>query len=99
SRVASLAATLRSRLVDAGARVHDAGARKCGLVTFTVDGTPAAEIKARLAEANINTSLSTRTSAQYDFTARGLPDLVRASVHYYNTEDEIDLLVRQVEKL
>ncbi|MEV6831860.1 aminotransferase class V-fold PLP-dependent enzyme [Amycolatopsis sp. NPDC051102] len=98
-RVASLAATLRDRLTEAGARVHDAGARKCGLVTFTVDGTPAAEIKARLAEANINTSLSTRTSAQYDFTARGLPDLVRASVHYYNTEDEIDLLVRQVEKL
>jgi selenocysteine lyase/cysteine desulfurase len=99
SRIASLAATLRSRLADAGARVHDAGARKCGLVTFSVDGTPAAEIKARLAEANINTSLSTRTSAQYDFTARALPDLVRASVHYYNTEDEIDLLVRQVEKL
>ncbi|QKV75171.1 aminotransferase class V-fold PLP-dependent enzyme [Amycolatopsis sp. Hca4] len=99
SRVASLAATLRDRLTEAGARVHDAGARKCGLVTFSVDGTPAAEVKARLAEANINTSLSTRTSAQYDFTARALPDLVRASVHYYNTEDEIDLLVRQVEKL
>ncbi|MEV4053712.1 aminotransferase class V-fold PLP-dependent enzyme [Amycolatopsis sp. NPDC049688] len=99
SRVASLAATLRSRLSEAGARVHDNGARKCGIVTFTVDGTPAAEVKARLAEANINTSLSTRTSAQYDFTARGLPDLVRASVHYYNTEDEIELLVRQVEKL
>ncbi|MEU5258258.1 aminotransferase class V-fold PLP-dependent enzyme [Amycolatopsis sp. NPDC021455] len=99
TRVASLAATLRNRLAEAGARVHDVGARKCGIVTFSVDGTPAAAIKARLAEANINTSLSTRTSAQYDFTARALPDLVRASVHYYNTEDEIDLLVRQVEKL
>ncbi|MGW3963883.1 aminotransferase class V-fold PLP-dependent enzyme [Amycolatopsis sp. NPDC005003] len=99
SRVASLAATLRDRLAEAGARVHDAGARKCGLVTFSVDGTPAAEVKARLAEANINTSLSTRTSAQYDFTARALPDMVRASVHYYNTEDEIDLLAREVEKL
>ncbi|HET6704415.1 aminotransferase class V-fold PLP-dependent enzyme [Amycolatopsis sp.] len=98
-RVTSLAATLRSRLSEAGARVHDVGARKCGLVTFSVEGTPAAEIKARLAEAHINTSLSTRTSAQYDFTARALPDMVRASVHYYNTEDEIDLLVRQIEKL
>ncbi|MEV6447039.1 aminotransferase class V-fold PLP-dependent enzyme [Amycolatopsis sp. NPDC051716] len=98
-RVASLAATLRERLTEAGAHVHDAGAKKCGLVTFSVEGTPAADIKARLAEANINTSLSTRTSAQYDFTARALPDLVRASVHYYNTEDEIDLLVREIEKL
>lgn len=92
-RVSSLAATLRGRLAEAGARVHDVGARKCGIVTFSVDGTPAAEIKARLAQANINTSVSSRTSAQYDFTARDLPDLVRASVHYYNTEDEIDLLV------
>jgi cysteine desulfurase/selenocysteine lyase len=99
TRVAGLAATLRSRLADAGARVHDVGAKKCGIVTFSVDGTSAADVKARLAEANINTSVSSRTSAQYDFTARELPDMVRASVHYYNTEDEIDLLVNQVEKL
>ncbi|WIY02311.1 aminotransferase class V-fold PLP-dependent enzyme [Amycolatopsis mongoliensis] len=99
TRVESLAATLRARLAEAGARVHDVGARKCGIVTFSVDGTPAGEIKARLAEANITTSISSRTSAQFDFTARDLPDMVRASVHYYNTEDEIDLLVRQVEKL
>lgn len=96
TRVAALAATLRARLTEAGARVHDVGARKCGLVTFSVDGTPAAQVKAKLAEANINTSISARTSAQYDFTARALPDMVRASVHYYNTEDEIDLLVRQL---
>jgi cysteine desulfurase/selenocysteine lyase len=99
TRVASLAAKLRTRLTEAGARVHDAGARKCGIVTFSVDGTPAEQVKARLAEANITTSISSRTSAQFDFTARDLPDMVRASVHYYNTEDEIDLLVRQVEKL
>ncbi|SFW90769.1 aminotransferase class V-fold PLP-dependent enzyme [Amycolatopsis australiensis] len=98
-RVASLAASLRQRLADVGARVHDVGARKCGIVTFSLDGFPAAEVKARLAEANVNTSVSSRTSAQFDFTARDLPDMVRASVHYYNTEDEIDLLVRQVEKL
>ncbi|MFI5592875.1 aminotransferase class V-fold PLP-dependent enzyme [Amycolatopsis sp. NPDC051758] len=99
TRVADLAATLRSRLADAGARVHDVGAKKCGITTFSLDGTPAADVKARLAEANINVSVSSRTSAQYDFTARELPDMVRASVHYYNTEDEIDLLVKQVEKL
>jgi selenocysteine lyase/cysteine desulfurase len=92
TRVASLAETLRSRLADVGARVHDVGTKKCGIVTFSVEGTPAADIKARLSAAGINTSVSSRTSAQFDFTARDLPDLVRASVHYYNTEDEIELL-------
>jgi selenocysteine lyase/cysteine desulfurase len=99
TRVAALAATLRARLTEAGARVHDTGARKCGIVTFSFDETPAADIKARLAAANINTSISSRTSAQFDFTARDLPDMVRASVHYYNTEDEIDLLMQQIDKL
>jgi selenocysteine lyase/cysteine desulfurase len=99
ARVTSLAETLRGRLADVGARVRDVGVKKCGIVTFSVEGTPATEIKARLAEAGINTSVSSRTSAQFDFTARDLPDLVRASVHYYNTEDEIELLVKAVEKL
>jgi len=96
-RVGSLAATLRERLGEVrGVRVHDVGARKCGIVTFSVDGTPAPEVKQRLAAAGINTSISERTSAQFDFTARDLPPMIRASVHYYNTEDEIDLLVRKL---
>jgi cysteine desulfurase/selenocysteine lyase len=99
TRVTDLAATLRSRLTGIGARVQDIGAKKCGIVTFTVDGTPATDIKARLAQAGINTSVSSRPSAQYDFTARDLPDLLRASVHYYNTEDEIEQLVKVLEKL
>ncbi|WP_326947285.1 aminotransferase class V-fold PLP-dependent enzyme [Amycolatopsis sp. NBC_01307] len=99
ARVASLAGTLRGRLADVGAHVRDVGVKKCGIVTFSVESTPAADIKARLAEAGINTSVSSRTSAQFDFTARELPDLVRASVHYYNTGDEIELLVKAVEKL
>ncbi|MYW93700.1 aminotransferase class V-fold PLP-dependent enzyme [Amycolatopsis rubida] len=96
-RVTALAATLRSRLADLDqVTVHDAGARKCGLVTFSVDGLPADEIKDRLNAAKINTSVTHASSAQYDFTARRLPDLVRASVHYYNTEEEIDRLTGEV---
>ena len=99
-RVAALAATLRSRLADLDrVTVHDAGARKCGLVTFSVDGLPAEEIKNRLNAAKINTSVTHASSAQYDFTARRLPDLVRASVHYYNTEEEIDRLTGEVAAL
>jgi cysteine desulfurase / selenocysteine lyase len=38
-------------------------------------------------------------AARHDFEARGLPELVRASVHYYNTQDELDALCRVVEGL
>ncbi|WP_244223925.1 aminotransferase class V-fold PLP-dependent enzyme [Amycolatopsis circi] len=99
-RVTALAATLRARLADLDrVTVHDTGARKCGLVTFNVDGLPSDEVKDRLNAAKINTSVARPSSAQYDFTARRLPDLVRASVHYYNTEEEIDRLVSEVATL
>lgn len=100
ARVTALAATLRDALREIhGVHVHDQGARQCAIVTFSVDGVPAPEVKRRLAAAKINTSVVTAVSAQYDFTSRGLPDLSRASVHYFNTEDEIALLAGEVAKL
>jgi cysteine desulfurase/selenocysteine lyase len=92
-RVVTLAARLRDELRGiGGVTVHDQGARQCGIVTFSVAGRSTAEIKRHLTEAKINVSLVFKESAQYDFTGRGLPDLVRASVHYYNTEAEITRL-------
>ncbi len=40
-------------------------------------------------ERGVNVSTSTRASTLLDAAARNLPTLVRASPHYYNTEDEI----------
>ncbi|QRP44252.1 aminotransferase class V-fold PLP-dependent enzyme [Amycolatopsis sp. FDAARGOS 1241] len=100
ARVGALAATLRGRLGEIeGVQVHDVGARKCGLVSFSLDGLGSEQVMRTLAAAKINTSVTHATSAQYDFTARHLPALVRASVHYYNTDDEIDLLTSEVAKL
>ena len=79
-----------------GVSVHDQGQRQCGIVTFTVDGVPADEVQRRLAERGVNVSVSLVEYARLDLTPRGLPDLVRASVHYYNTEDE---LLRLIEAL
>lgn len=96
-RVVSLGAALRDHLgaLD-GVEVHDKGCIRGGIVTFSVDGIGAAEVSARLGAAGINTSVTATTSAVFDLPARGLSDLVRASVHYYNTEEEIDRLVASV---
>ena len=40
--------------------------------------------------------MSTIDFARYDFEARGLEAVARASVHYYNTEDELTRLVDAV---
>jgi selenocysteine lyase/cysteine desulfurase len=99
-RVTALATRLREGLRSIkGITVQDQGARQCGIVTFTADRLSAAEIRTRLAKAKINTSVSGRASAQYDFTGRGLADIVRASVHYYNTEAEISQLVEEVDRI
>jgi selenocysteine lyase/cysteine desulfurase len=92
-RVQHLAETLRQRLhALPGIRVHDLGRVRCGIVTFSAEAAEATTIKQRLRERSINVSVSTPRSTLLDAEARQLPDLVRASVHYYNTEDEIDHL-------
>jgi cysteine desulfurase / selenocysteine lyase len=94
NRVTALAETLRDRLrAVRGVTVHDQGLRRCGIVTFTVDGVPAEQVKQRLSANDVNTSVSSASSARYDLPRRGLTELVRASVHYYNTEAEIDRLI------
>jgi cysteine desulfurase / selenocysteine lyase len=94
-RVTALAEGLRERLqaLD-GVRVHDQGQRRCGIVTFTVEGVPAWDVQRRLAASGVNTSVSHASSARLDLPRRGLSELVRASVHYYNTDDELDRLVK-----
>jgi len=96
-RVTALAEGLRERLngLD-GVQVHDRGARRCGIVTFTVDGVGAQDVRRRLTDRRVHTSVSRAEQARFDLPGRGLPDLVRASVHYYNTEDELDRLVGAV---
>jgi len=91
ARVQQLADGLRQR-IDAipGCAVHDLGATRCGIVSFAVDGYDPEDVMQRLAEHRINVRTSTVFSTRFDMTARGIDHLVRASVHYYNTEDELD---------
>jgi selenocysteine lyase/cysteine desulfurase len=65
-------------------------------VTFTVDGFAAGAVQEQLAAQGINTSVSRVEYAQLDLPARGLPDVVRASPHYFTTEEEVQRLVGAV---
>lgn len=91
SRVARLGELLRNRLAGvAGVTVTDLGSIKCGIVTFTCADRSAAEIVTDMRAGRINLSVSTPASTPIDAGKRGLPDLVRASVHYFNSEEEIE---------
>ncbi len=96
-RVRALGATLRARLAELpGVSVRDHGRVLGAIVTFTVDGRSAAEVQQALARRNVNVSISEAAAARLDLDPRGITALIRASVHYFNTEAEIDLLVETV---
>ena len=59
-------------------------------------GREAGAIKHALGTAKINVSVSSASSTLLDMEARGLAQVVRASVHYYNNEDEVDRFARAV---
>ena len=100
ARVQMLAATLRARLAEVpGVGVHDLGAMRGGIVSFTVREVDAARVKAALRAARINVTVSPARGTLLDMRARGLREVVRASVHYYNTDEEIDRLVAEVARL
>jgi len=87
------AVILRRRLADVpGVTVRDIGQEQGGIVTFTKEGVTAAQIKSALAAAKINVSVSGRSSTYLDMTARHLSEVVRSSVHYFNSEEEIEKL-------
>lgn len=99
-RISTLANQLRSMLQEIPAvRVTDIGEQKCGIVTFTFDSFHSASIKQQLAERNINVQLIGPSSARLDMEDRQLEHLIRASVHYYNTEEEIDHFCRVLSSL
>ena len=94
TRIAGLAEELRERLKALnGVQVHDQGRRRCGIVTFTIDGVPALEVQERLSDRSVNVSVTDVDSARFDLPGRDLSEVVRASIHYYNIERELDQLI------
>ena len=81
---------LRRRLsAIPGVSVKDLGREKCGIVTFTYEGRDPEKLRAHLRARRINAWISGPSSTRLDMEDRQIPMLVRASVHYYNTEQEV----------
>lgn len=94
TRIQALSTTLRQRLARIpGVTLTDLGEVKCGIVTFTVDQSNHDAIRTALRARDINVSISTKFSSRLDMDGRGLETVIRASVHIYNTEDELDRFV------
>jgi cysteine desulfurase/selenocysteine lyase len=93
----ALAERLR-RLLDEvpGITVRDQGATRGAIVTFQLADRRAADLRDALAAARVNVSVTEAESARLDLDGRGIDELVRASVHYFNTEQDVDRLVELV---
>ena len=99
-RVKNLAYSLRTQLSPLpGVIVRDRGVTQCGIVTFTIEDKSPEEIQQALKQQHINVSVSVRSSTLLDMEARGLENIIRASVHYYNSEAEIERFCQAVEEL
>lgn len=90
NRIQHLATQLRTQLqTNAEVTLQDRGEHQCGIITFTSKNKSPHAIQAALAKQRINVSISLAEYARLDLANRNLPAVVRASVHYYNTEEEI----------
>lgn len=100
SRVVELAALLRDCLAKIkGVTVKDPGEYKCGIVTFYKQDEDSFTLAARLGDNQINISVSTPASARLDNCFADQQNLARASVHYFNSEAEVERFCRVVGRL
>ncbi|MEL6636834.1 MAG: aminotransferase class V-fold PLP-dependent enzyme [Bacteroidota bacterium] len=92
-RIQLLAQYTRTQLAEVpGIQVLDLGKQKCGIVSFRYQDHDPVRVQQYLLERGINTSVSDRPFTLIDMDQRGMRSVNRASVHYYNTEAEIDRL-------
>lgn len=90
-RVQGLAGDLRIRMAALpGITLQDLGQEKSGIISFSVGNIPPGQVTTTMAEAGINISTTSALSTLRDMEGRGIEQMNRIGVHYYNSEVELD---------
>lgn len=90
----SLSDYLRTQLKSIpGVQVHHESSSICGIVTFHLPTVDSLTIKEKLASKGFELSVVPATSTPIDSANMRVPNLLRASISYINTEQEIDLFI------
>ena len=99
-RVRMLAAKLRQKLAGLdGVTIADLGLEQCAIVTFSCAQMPADQLQQQLALRQINTSSVPFAANPVSTEKLHQPTLLRASLHYYNTIEEIEHFVAELKQL
>ncbi len=99
-QVKLLSGNMRNQLIQIdGVRVLDKGPEVCGLVTFHVQGSEPRLIVSELLKKKINVVPSFRAFGIIDFDEKGVEWAIRASPHYYNTVEEIDVFIHSLKEI
>jgi selenocysteine lyase/cysteine desulfurase len=100
ARVQQLASSLRQQLRQIpGVTVRDKGAVQGGIVTFTIDEANLKAVQQQLRQQQINVTTSTTFSTRLDMEDRQLTEVLRASIHYFNTDEEIGRFCAAIDHL
>lgn len=96
-RIKYLSALMRRELAKIdGVIIRDSGDQLSGLVTFSVEDMESSVVKLKLSALGINVSVGASQATPLYMARQSFITVVRASLHYYNTEEEIGTLFREL---
>lgn len=81
-----------------GLRLLDIGPEQSSIITVEIPRQKAQDVLQDLRNKNINTSVGHKHFALIDFEAKHVDWALRISPHYYNTEEEVEILIHALKK-
>lgn len=100
TRIQSLGASLRQSLAAIpGVTLQDLGSNLTGIVSFTLKGWEAEDVRLELARRKVTVGANGVSYTPFDMEVRGLTSIVRAALSYLNSEAELAELATHVHDL